>query len=111
MKKLNVNTVRTAHYPKSPDFYELADEIGLYVINEADLECHGVVNLYDTEANYQLIANDPTFEKPIMDRVIRSILPYQNRSSIIMWSMGNESGYGVNFEKAQALARKWMIHG
>ncbi|HAQ5341511.1 TPA: glycoside hydrolase family 42 [Enterococcus faecium] len=106
MKKLNVNTVRTAHYPKSPDFYELADEIGLYVINEADLECHGVVNLYDTEANYQLIANDPTFEKPIMDRVIRSILPYQNRSSIIMWSMGNESGYGVNFEKAQALARK-----
>lgn len=105
MKGLNMNGIRTAHYPKSPEFYELADEMGFYVISEADIESHGVVNLYGESADYNLMARDETFGHVIEDRIIRSVIPFQNRPSIFMWSMQNESGYGVNYEKAQEKVR------
>ncbi|MHC5268586.1 glycoside hydrolase family 2 TIM barrel-domain containing protein [Enterococcus sp. LJL98] len=106
MKALNMNAIRTAHYPKSPEFYELADEMGFYVLSEADIESHGVVNLFGESADYNLMARDEMFGKIIEDRVLRSIIPFQNRPSIFMWSMQNESGYGINYEKAQARVRE-----
>lgn len=102
MKAANFNAIRTAHYPKSPLFYELADYYGFYVMSEADLETHGVVRLYGDENNddYNLIANDEAYEKPIIERVVASVIPLQNYSCIISWSLGNESGFGINIEKA-----------
>lgn len=106
MKQLNMNAIRTAHYPKPPIFYELADELGFYIVSEADLECHGVVNLYGDLAQYNLMANDSRFEQAMIDRIYRSVKWFINRSSILIWSMGNESGYGKNFEKAQHLIKQ-----
>ena len=102
MKAANFNAIRTAHYPKSPLFYELADYYGFYVMSEADLETHGVVRLYGDENNddYNLIANDGLYETPIIERVVASVMPLQNYSCIIAWSLGNESGFGINIEKA-----------
>lgn len=106
MKALHMNGIRTAHYPKSPEFYELADEMGFYIISEADVESHGVVNLFGPSADYNLMARDETFGHIIMDRIVRSVIPFQNRPSIFMWSMQNESGYGVNYEKVQKKVRE-----
>ncbi|MEG0285268.1 MAG: glycoside hydrolase family 2 TIM barrel-domain containing protein [Vagococcus sp.] len=101
MKEANMNCIRTAHYPKAPEFYELADELGFYVVSEADIECHGIVHLFGDMAEYNLIGSDTAFLKPIMERVERSVIQNINFSSIFMWSMENESGYGTNFEAAQ----------
>ena len=100
MKQCNINSIRTAHYPKSPIFYELCDEYGFYVMSEADIETHGVVELYGLGylENYNMIANDRTYEEVIIDRIDSSIVPFKNRSCIFMWSLGNESGFGINFE-------------
>lgn len=100
MKENNINSIRTSHYPKSPIFYELCDEFGFYVMNEADIETHGVVELYGSGYldNYNLIADDKTYENVIVDRIDSSIIPFKNRSCIFMWSLGNESGFGINFE-------------
>ena len=107
MKQYNFNSIRTAHYPKSPIFYEMCDEYGFLVISEADIETHGVVELYGLGylENYNMIANDPVYEKVIEDRIEASIIPYKNRPCIFMWSAGNESGFGCNFEKALIRAR------
>ncbi|MEG0638812.1 MAG: glycoside hydrolase family 2 TIM barrel-domain containing protein [Clostridia bacterium] len=99
MKQHNLNTVRTSHYPNDPRFLEMCDQYGLYVIDEADVECHGVVNV----SHYNLIADDPAWEKPILDRCQRMVERDRNHPSIIMWSLGNESGYGCNFAKAADL--------
>ncbi|GEP84797.1 beta-D-galactosidase [Staphylococcus piscifermentans] len=108
MKEANFNAIRTAHYPKSPRFYELTNQYGFYVMSEADLETHGVVMLYGDEntEDFNLIANNPKYEAPILDRVTASIVQLQNYSSIIMWSLGNESGYGQNMKKAAKLAHQ-----
>lgn len=108
MKAGNFNAIRTAHYPKSPYFYELANQYGFYVMSEADLETHGVVLLYGEENNedYNLIADDKRFEKPIIERVVSSIVPLKNFTSIISWSMGNEAGFGCNFERALEQAKQ-----
>ncbi|MDU4939843.1 MAG: glycoside hydrolase family 2 TIM barrel-domain containing protein [Clostridium sp.] len=107
MKQYNFNSIRTAHYPKSPIFYEMCDEYGFLVISEADIETHGVVELYGLGylENYNMIANDPVYEKVIEDRIEASIIPYKNRPCIFMWSAGNESGFGCNFEKGLVRAR------
>lgn len=111
MKSLNVNAVRTAHYPNSPIFYQLCDELGLYVINEADIEAHGVVEVYNTfewTNDYNgiaLIASDERFKLAILDRVHLLISRDINRPSVIMWSLGNESGYGTNFLEAAKMAK------
>src|SRR5699024_6570975 len=107
MKQGNFNSIRTAHYPKSPLFYELTDQYGFYVMSEADLETHGVVRLYGDENtdNFNIITDDPQYEIPIIERIEASITPLKNYSSIVSWSMGNESGFGVNMVKAMAHAK------
>jgi len=101
MKELNINTVRTSHYPPPPIFLNMCDEIGMYVVLETDLETHGFVNRsrgrsgYDNENPYWLHRR-PEWEDAFMDRMIRAYERDKNHPSIIMWSTGNESGHGPN---------------
>lgn len=109
MKELNFNAIRTAHYPKTAEFYELSDEMGFYIMSEADLEAHGVVDLYGlggSKKNYNMIAEDERYKEAIVDRMDASIIPFINYTSIFMWSAGNESGYGVNLEASLSHARE-----
>ena len=94
MKQFNINAVRTAHYPNDPRFYDLCDEYGLYVIDETDLECHGFELLGDASQ----LSNDPSWEAAYVERLERMVQRDKNHPSIIMWSLGNESGFGCNFE-------------
>ena len=109
IKHHNFNAIRTAHYPKSPEFYELCDRLGFYVVSEADIECHGVVDLYGRgySRNFNQIAEDPEWQEALVTRMAANVLPLRNFSSIIMWSAGNESGFGVNFEVLLAQAKSW----
>lgn len=93
MKQHNINAVRTSHYPNHPYFYELCDIYGLYVIDETDLECHG----FELTGNYNWISNNSRWEKAYVDRAVRMVKRDKNHPSIIMWSLGNESGFGSNF--------------
>lgn len=93
MKKHNINAVRTAHYPNQDDFYDLCDEMGLYVIDEADLECHG----FENTGNYNWISDHSEWRRHYVDRAERMVKRDRNHPSIIMWSLGNESGTGDNF--------------
>lgn len=108
MKEHNVNAIRTSHYPNAPQYYSLFDRLGFYVIAEADMESHGVESLYREEGERQedhwngLISDDPAFTGAIVDRVQRSVERDKNHPCIIIWSMGNESGYGCGFEAALA---------
>lgn len=100
MKKLNINTIRTSHYPPTPFFLSLCDEMGFYVIDETDLETHGFCtchegNGYDIENPFWL-CNRTEWQKAFVHRVSRMIERDKNHPCIIMWSMGNESGYGKN---------------
>ncbi|MEK3724104.1 glycoside hydrolase family 2 TIM barrel-domain containing protein [Paenibacillus sp. FSL H8-0034] len=92
MKRHHINAVRTSHYPNDPRFYDLCDEYGLYVIDEADLECHG---FHRTDNSNQL-SDDPEWEAAYIDRIERMIERDKNHPSIILWSLGNESYYGCN---------------
>ncbi|MBM7571937.1 beta-galactosidase subunit alpha [Aquibacillus albus] len=92
MKQHNINAVRTAHYPNDPRFYDLCDRYGLYVIDEADLETHG----FDVIGNWDQLSDDPEWEAAYLDRMKRMVHRDKNHASIIMWSLGNESGYGRN---------------
>lgn len=94
MKHYNINAVRTAHYPNHPRFYELCDRYGLYVIDEADLECHG----FEIIGNISKISDDPKWEEAFVDRIERMVERDKNYPCIIMWSLGNESGFGHNFK-------------
>lgn len=91
MKRHNINAIRTSHYPNHPDFYELCDEYGFYVCAEADLETHGFT--YEEGKNPSMW---PEWEEAFVDRARRLVEPFKNHSCIIMWSLGNESGYGCN---------------
>ncbi len=102
MKKANINTVRTSHYPNDPRMLSLCDEYGLYVVDESDLEAHGVGHC----GNRNLIAEDPAWEKQFIDRGTRMVARDRNHPCVIMWSLGNESGYGVNHEKMALEMRK-----
>ncbi len=102
MKSLNVNAVRTSHYPSSPLFYELCDEYGLYVMSEADVESHGSVNCegdYDVQL-HKLIADNKDFEKNTVERNVCNVEEHKNFACVVMWSLGNESGWGSNLKKA-----------
>ncbi|BCG60948.1 glycoside hydrolase family 2 TIM barrel-domain containing protein [Paenibacillus sp. URB8-2] len=92
MKKHNINTIRTSHYPNDPRFLALCDEFGFYVIDEADLECHGVLRAGD----YHMLTKNPDWEHAFVERAVRMVERDKNYACIIMWSMGNESGYDVN---------------
>lgn len=100
MKEHNINAIRTSHYPNAPCFYELADEYGFYVIGEADLESHGTQTLYGQRGNMSLLMRDPTYRGAVLDRVQRGVVPHANHACVLLWSMGNESGYGENIEAA-----------
>ena len=102
MKAHNFNAIRTSHYPNSPLFLEMADELGMYVIDESDVEIHGTVEIYggDYVKTYSLLADDPDWCEAICDRIQRNVERDKNVTSVLIWSMGNEAGYGGNFEKA-----------
>ena len=89
MKLNNINAVRTCHYPNDPYFYKLCDIYGLYVVDEANIEAHG----------YEEIAKMPSYTNTHLERATRMIERDKNSPSVIIWSMGNESGYGLNFVK------------
>jgi beta-galactosidase len=95
MKQNNFNLVRTSHYPDVPDWYDLCDEYGLYVISEANIESHGMG--YDPE---RTLAGKPEWEKAHVDRVSRMVETFKNHASVIVWSLGNEAGDGPNFVAA-----------
>ena len=109
MKQHNINAIRTSHYPNSPVFLQLCDQYGFYAVAEADIETHGVVTLQADyqEERYNLIANDPRFGDVILDRVQHSVIRDQNRPSAVIWSMGNESGHGCNFDRALAWTKAY----
>ncbi|MDD3079726.1 MAG: glycoside hydrolase family 2 TIM barrel-domain containing protein [Paludibacter sp.] len=88
MKCLNINAIRTSHYPDNPYFYDLCDKYGMYVLAEANVECHGNMGLSSVEA----------FRKPMVERNQNNVMRYRNHPSIFIWSYGNESGNGNNFQ-------------
>jgi beta-galactosidase len=93
MKQYNINTVRTSHYPNDPRWYDLCDQYGMYVIDEANIESHGMG--YGNES----LAKDPKWGKAHMDRMQRTVERDKNYPSVIIWSLGNEAGNGINFEE------------
>jgi beta-galactosidase/beta-glucuronidase len=97
MKRFNINAVRTSHYPNHRRWYELCDEYGIYVLDEANLECDGAL---------ERLADDPAWEEAFLCRVQRMVLRDRNHPSIIAWSLGNESGLGRNHRQAAA----WLRH-
>ncbi len=97
MKRHNINAIRTAHYPNDHRLLDLADELGFYVIGEANVECH---------ARWKAVANDTRYQKAIIERTHRMILRDRNHPSIIGWSLGNEAGHGPAHDAAASLARR-----
>ncbi len=119
MKQFNINAIRTSHYPNAPWAYELYNRLGFYVIDESDLEAHGVQTLYKGGGGsprtplthqmntYCLIATDSRFDKAILDRQERNVRRDKNQPSVVIWSLGNESGFGPGFEKAAAWIKSY----
>jgi beta-galactosidase len=102
MKQHNINALRTSHYPNAPWLMQMCDEYGFYVVDESDIEIHGTAAIYGgSQANtFGLLANNPEWGEAILDRVQRNVIRDKNRTCVCLWSLGNEGGYGVNFEKA-----------
>lgn len=98
MKKANLNAVRTSHYPDCPQFYRLCDEYGFYVCDEADMETHGAWTSRGSRDDeiYNRTQRDERFRIPFVDRVTRLVMRDKNRPCVLIWSLGNESGYGDN---------------
>lgn len=109
MKQHNINAIRTSHYPNAPVFMELCNRMGFYVMDEADVESHGVVHYYGGgySLTYGMLAQDGRFDTAILDRVQRAVIRDKNQPSVVMWSLGNESGYGPSFEKAGCWVRDY----
>ena len=101
MKELNINAVRTCHYPNDPRWYELCDIYGIYMVAEANIESHGM------GYGDKTLAKEPTYEKAHLERNESNIKIYKNHPSIIFWSVGNEAGYGPYFEKAYDLVKAY----
>lgn len=99
MKELNINAVRTSHYPNDPYFYDLCDKCGIYVVAEANVESHGMGYREKT------LAKNPLYKKAHLERNQRNVQCNYNHPSIIVWSLGNEAGYGENFEAAYQLVK------
>ncbi|HEX3027186.1 MAG TPA: glycoside hydrolase family 2 TIM barrel-domain containing protein [Clostridia bacterium] len=115
MKRHNINAIRTSHYPNPPILPRLCDEYGFYLIAEADLEAHGQEMIYrPTEEDLCFFANDPAYRESILDRVKKLVQRDKNRPCILFWSLGNESGYGPNFEDSARWVRDFdssrLIH-
>ncbi len=115
MKAHNINSIRTSHYPNAPRFYQLCDEYGFYVIDEADVESHGCINVWQSlqwnrdNGSYNgiaLLASDPMFREPIMLRHELLVRRDVNRPCVVIWSLGNESGWGSSFRDGAELVKK-----
>ncbi|KAF4498692.1 beta-galactosidase [Fusarium agapanthi] len=105
MKRSNINAIRTAHQPPHPDFFDVADELGFYVIAESDLECHGFGGIEETEEEAaEWLSNDPDWEEAYVDRARQLVERFKNHTSVIIWSLGNECFYGRN----HAAMSKWI---
>ena len=98
LKHFNFNTVRTSHYPNDPRWYDLCDEYGIYVIDEANVECHDVTNR---------LSHDPLWAHAFLERGIRMVERDKNHACIIFWSLGNESGYGPNHDSMAGWIRRY----
>ncbi len=92
MKQHNINAVRTSHYPNDPRWLDLSDRYGLYVVDETDLETHGIIEM-------NRLSRDPAWAAAYLDRAERMVERDKNHPAVIMWSLGNESGYGANHVK------------
>jgi beta-galactosidase len=103
MKRSNINAIRTSHQPPHPAFFDLADELGFYVISEADLECHGFGAIPNYSAE-QWTSDNPDWQEAYLDRAIQLVYRLRNHASIIIWSLGNECFYGQN----HAAMSKWI---
>lgn len=101
MKQLNINAVRTCHYPNDPLWYSLCDKYGIYIIDEANIESHGMG--YSTKT----LARDPQYEVAHLARVKRMMQRDYNHPCVITWSLGNEAGFGPNFKKAYKMAKEF----
>ncbi len=109
MKRNNINAVRTSHYPNHPRWYELCDEYGLYVMDEANIESHAYLGRWDEPVEVRAkrqLGYDPAWTQAHVDRVMNMVERDKNHPSIIFWSLGNETGIGPAFEKAAAAVRK-----
>ncbi len=109
MKRNNINAVRTSHYPNDPRFYALADEYGLYVMDEANIESHAYMDYANKHPELReklQIGFDPAWEDAHVSRVMNMVERDKNHPSIIFWSLGNEAGIGPNFERAAAAIRR-----
>lgn len=102
MKRYNINAVRCAHYPKMPYFYGLCDKYGFYVIDEADLETHG----FEWIEKYEWLNNEESWREAYIDRAVRMVKEHRNHPCILMWSLGNESSVGKNFDASAEEIRK-----
>jgi beta-galactosidase len=100
MKRHNINAVRTSHYPNHPEWYNLCDEYGLYVVDEANVESHGLW------ANGYYVGEKSEWKQAIVERNVNMVLRDKNHPSIVYWSMGNESGWGANFDAAYEEMKK-----
>ncbi|WP_148409742.1 glycoside hydrolase family 2 TIM barrel-domain containing protein [Murimonas intestini] len=117
MKQNNVNAIRTSHYPNAPQFYQLCDRHGFYVIDEADNESHGTSDIYMADDSWEakshrwngLIADNPEFTEAAVDRTKRLVHRDKNRPSVLIWSMGNECAYGCTFEAALAWTKQFDV--
>lgn len=101
MKQHNINTVRTSHYPDDPRWYDLCDQYGIYIVDECDLETHGF--------GYDIVLQptcQPVWEKAFVDRMQRMVMRDRNHACVVMWSLGNESGFGDNHKAMAAWARQ-----
>lgn len=119
MKEHNINAIRTSHYPNAPWATQMYDQYGFYVMDEADLESHGSQTLYGTsnrwtdngvtqyELTYGYFMREPSYEAAVIDRIQHLVHRDKNCASVFSWSMGNESGYGPNMEKAVAWAKSY----
>ncbi len=119
MKQNNVNAIRTSHYPNAPWATQLYSELGFYVINESDIETHGTITIYggghvysyDSEfkedKTFGALCHDVRYEESFVDRIRRNVQRDKNNACVVMWSLGNESGYGPNMEKAAAWIKEF----
>lgn len=115
MKRHNVNAIRSSHYPNQPVFYQLCDEYGFLVVDEADNESHGPSEIYYADNRFEnkskrwneVISDNPLWTEATVDRVKRCVTREKNRTSIIIWSMGNECAYGCTIEAALAWTKKF----
>lgn len=99
MKRSNINAIRTSHYPDDPFLYNLCDQLGFYVLDEADMETHGV-------RRKNVPGNNPLWTRSVVDRMERMVLRDRNHPCVFMWSLGNEAGYGSNFSRMKEAALK-----